>query len=222
MKYSARSSPLQMANQHGRSPTHATGVIRLNYLTQRRPRHERVHRRQKLIAPRLPAVALKARLKIASHRQSLLLHSPTTHHAHLRGSFSANPELIWLEAVKDESQRITRVRLRGTCDSHCQGSARQRSTGVGTALRLHRLVDIDALFDRAFHVGTQRLQAGLCLCPRRSQVGHPAVARNDALRCPLLQGRESLQPGHGAADRQHGQQPAGSLTAPRHEANSCR
>jgi hypothetical protein len=48
------------------------------------------------------------------------------------------------------------------------------------------------------------------------------VARNDALRCPLLQGRESLQPGHGAADRQHGQQPAGSLTAPRHEANSCR
>ena len=65
---SMRSSPT------GGRPLPAFGVVRLNYIAQRRPRHDLLHRREKHIALGRLAVLLVLRVLVASHGKGLLLH----------------------------------------------------------------------------------------------------------------------------------------------------
>jgi hypothetical protein len=74
-----------------RASTDALGVMRPDHVAQRCPRHDRVHRRQELVAPRGLAVPLEARTLIGRRRKGLLLHRSITHHVNRRGPFSVNP-----------------------------------------------------------------------------------------------------------------------------------
>ena len=74
-----------------RSAAHTLGVVRPDHITQLRPRHDRIHRRQELVASRGLAVALEARTLIGRRCKGLLLHECSTHEVIRRGPFSANP-----------------------------------------------------------------------------------------------------------------------------------
>ncbi|MGF6504234.1 hypothetical protein OKW26_000037 [Paraburkholderia sp. 32] len=52
----------------------ALRIMRLDHRAQLRPWHDRVHRVEKLVAPRAFAVRLETRSLIGCHRQRLLLH----------------------------------------------------------------------------------------------------------------------------------------------------
>ena len=61
---------------NGRTPIVGLGVVRCDFLAQRRPGHQRIHSLEEFAAPRRLTVLFKAQLRVGCHSKGLLLHGP--------------------------------------------------------------------------------------------------------------------------------------------------